>query len=201
MAARTALRGRKTESAELVQMLDAVRAGESRCLVVGGEAGIGKTALVDDAVAAAEGFRVLRAVGVESEAELAYAGAHQLCRPLLDGIDALPAPQRDALRVAFGFGEGPTPDRFLVALAVLSLLSAAAEERPLLCLIDDAQWLDDASAMALTFVARRLLAEAIAIVFVSREPGPLLAGLPELMLAGIGDEDSRALLAARMRGA
>jgi DNA-binding CsgD family transcriptional regulator len=201
MAARTALRGRKNESAELVRMLDAVRAGESRCLVVGGEAGIGKTALVEDAVGAAEGFRVLRAVGVESEAELPYAGAHQLCRPLLDGIDGLPVPQHDALRVAFGLGEGPTPDRFLIALALLSLLSAAAEERPLLCLIDDAQWLDDASALALSFVARRLLAEAIAIVFVSREPGPWLAGLPELTLEGIGDEDSRALLASRMRGA
>jgi DNA-binding CsgD family transcriptional regulator len=201
MATQDALRGRKTESAELVQMLDAVRAGKSRCLVIGGEPGIGKTALVEDAVAAAADFRVLRAVGVESEAELPYAGAHQLCRPLLAGLDGLPPPQRDALRVAFGFGEGPTPDRFLVALALLSLLSGAAEERPLLCVIDDEQWLDDASALALSFVARRLLAEAIAIVFVSREPGASLAGLPLLVLGGIGDEESRELLAARMRGA
>jgi DNA-binding CsgD family transcriptional regulator len=196
----TALRGRTAETAVLTGLLDAVRAGESRCLVVRGEPGVGKTALVDAAVATADGFRVLRAVGVEAEAELPYAGLHQLCRPVLDRVEALPGPQRDALQVAFGAGEGPTPDRFLVALAVLSLLSGVAEASPLLCVVDDEQWLDEASAMALAFVARRLLAEAIAIVFVGREPSASLAGLPELALEGIGEEDARLLLASRMRG-
>ena len=200
MPAASTLRGRKTESEELRGLLDAVRAGESRSLVVCGEAGVGKTALVEGAVAAADGFSVLHAVGVEAEAELPYAGVHQLCRPVLGGVDGLPGPQRDALRVALGAGEGPTPDRFLVALAVLSLLSGAAEEQPLLCVIDDEQWLDDASTMALAFVARRLLAEAIGIVFVSREPSASIAGLPELLLEGLDDADARALLAARMRG-
>jgi DNA-binding CsgD family transcriptional regulator/tetratricopeptide (TPR) repeat protein len=196
----SALLGRRSETEALTGLLAAVRGGESRCLVVRGEPGIGKTALVEAAVARAEGFRVLRADGVEAEAELPYAGLHQLCRPVLDGIDSLPGPQRDALRVAFGAGEGPTPDRFLVALAVLSLLSGAAERQPLLCVVDDEQWLDEASAMALAFVARRLLAEAIALVFVSREPGAALAGLPEIGLEGLGEEDARELLASRIRG-
>jgi DNA-binding CsgD family transcriptional regulator len=200
MPAETTLRGRKIESEELLGLLDAVRAGESRALVVSGEPGVGKTALVEAAVDAADGFRVLRAVGVEAEAELPYAGLHQLCRPVLGGMDALPEPQRDALRVALGAGDGPTPDRFLVALAVLSLLSGVAEEQPLLCVVDDEQWLDDASTLALSFVARRLLAEAIGIVFVSREPSASIAGLPELLLEGLGDADARALLASRMRG-
>jgi DNA-binding CsgD family transcriptional regulator len=199
--AQTALRGRKNEIEALARLLDAVRDGESRCLVVRGEPGIGKTALIEEAVAAAAGFRVLRAAGVEAEAELPFAGLHQLCRPVLAGIEALPEPQRDALRVAFGAGEGPTPDRFLVALAVLNLLSGAAESEPLLCVVDDEQWLDEASGAALAFVARRLLAEAIGIVFVSRDPSDSLAGLPELALEGIGDEDARRLLAERMRGA
>ncbi|HVX31726.1 MAG TPA: AAA family ATPase, partial [Solirubrobacterales bacterium] len=196
----SALLGRRTESEALAGLLAAVRGGESRCLVVRGEPGIGKTALVEAAVAGAEGFRVLRAVGVEAEAELPYAGLHQLCRPVLDGVDSLPAPQRDALRVAFGAGEGPAPDRFLVALAVLSLLSGAAEREPLLCVVDDEQWLDEASGVALAFVARRLLAESIGIVFVSREPTAALAGLPELTLAGIAEADARRLLASRIRG-
>jgi DNA-binding CsgD family transcriptional regulator len=200
MPAETTLRGREAESAELLGLLAAVRAGESRCLVVSGEPGVGKTALVEDAISAAADFRVLHAVGVEAEAELPFAGLHQLCRPVLDGVDGLPGPQRDALRVALGAGEGPAPDRFLIALAVLSLLSGTAEEQPLLCVIDDEQWLDDASTMALSFVARRLLAEAIGIVFVSREPGTSIAGLPELLLEGLGDVDARALLAERMRG-
>jgi DNA-binding CsgD family transcriptional regulator/tetratricopeptide (TPR) repeat protein len=200
MPAATTLRGRKAEREALRELLDAVRAGESRSLVVSGEPGVGKTALVEDAVAAADGFRVLHAVGVEAEAELPYAGVHQLCRPVLGGVDGLPGPQREALQVALGAGEGPTPDRFLVALAVLSLLSGAAEEQPLLCVIDDEQWLDDASTMAISFVARRLLAEAIGIIFVSREPSASIAGLPELLLEGLGDADARALLAARMRG-
>lgn len=200
MARQSTLRGRKAESTALAELLDAVRSGESRCLVVQGEPGVGKTALTEDAVASVADFRVLRAVGVESEMELPYAGLHQLCRPVLNGMEGLPEPQRDALRVAFGSWDGPTPDRFLVALAVLSLLSEVAEEQPLLCVVDDEQWLDDASTLALAFVARRLLAEAIAIVFVTREPSPALAGLPELAIEGIGDEDARRLLASQVRG-
>ena len=147
-----------------------VRSGQSRVLVLRGEAGVGKTALLEYLVERASGCRIARAAGVESEMELAFAGLHQLCAPMLDGLDGLPGPQQDALRVAFGLQEGATPDHFLVALAVLSLLAEAAEARPLVCLIDDAQWLDRASAQALAFVARRLLAERIAMVFAVREP-------------------------------
>ena len=200
MAIQTPLIGREAEEAVMRSLLDAVRAGESRAQVVRGEAGMGKTVLLEQATESAADLRVLRAAGVESEMELPFAGLHQLCRPVLDGLERLPDPQREALQVAFGLREGATPDRFLVALAVLTLLAGVAEERPLLCVVDDAQWLDEASTLALAFVARRLLAEAIAIVFVTREADPALAGIPELTIEGVNDEDARLLLASRMRG-
>ena len=148
--------------------LTAVRGGQSRVLVVSGEPGVGKTALLQSVIQSASGFRVVRAVGVESEMELAFAALQQLCAPMLDRLDRLPAPQQDALGVAFGLRAGNAPDRFLVGLAVLSLLAEVAEEQPLLCVVDDAQWLDRASAQALVFVARRLLAESVALVLVTR---------------------------------
>src|SRR5215468_9176304 len=152
---------RLTERSALDGLLDAARTGHSGVLVLRGEPGVGKTALLDDAIGSAAGLRVARVAGVESEMELAFAGLHQMCAPMLDGLERLPGPQRDALRVAFGMQDGAAPDRFLVALAVLSLLAEAEEAEPLVCLIDDAQWLDGASAQALAFVARRLLAERI----------------------------------------
>jgi hypothetical protein len=200
MARQQTLRGRDPERATLDRMLDAVRRGESRALVLRGEPGVGKTALVDDAIASAPDFRVLRAVGVESEMELAFAALQQLCAPVLDRLGRLPGPQQAALRVAVGLSGGEAPDRFLVGLAALSLLSEVAEERPLLCAVDDAQWLDEASALALAFVARRLLAEPVAIVFVTREPVQALSGLAELVIDGVGDDAARLLLAAGIRG-
>ena len=161
--------GRRTERAALDRLLEAARLGQSAALVLRGEAGIGKTALLEYAVGRAEGCRVLRAVGVESEMELPFAGLHQLCAPLLTGLERLPPPQRQALATAFGVSSGARPDRFLVGLALLSLLSDAAEEQPLLCLIDDAHWLDQSSAQVLAFVARRLQAESIVLLFAERE--------------------------------
>ena len=152
------LRGRTSECALLDDLVSAIRRGESRSVVLRGEAGIGKTALLEYLVTAASDLRVVRAVGVESEMELAFASLHQLCAPLLDRIEELPAPQRRALETVFGLSDGTAPDRFLVGLAVLSLFAAEAEQRPLLCVVDDAQWLDRASALTLAFVARRLLA-------------------------------------------
>ena len=149
-----------------------------------GEAGIGKTALLEYLVRSASDLTVLRAVGVESEMELAYAGLHQLCASLLDRLDRLPIPQRQALEIVFGLSAGEAPDRFLVGLAVLSLLSEVADERPILCLVDDAQWLDRASALTLAFVARRLLAERVGVVFAARAPGEELAPLPKLEVRG-----------------
>jgi DNA-binding CsgD family transcriptional regulator/tetratricopeptide (TPR) repeat protein len=183
-------------------VLEALRAGESPVLVVRGEPGVGKTALLDYLVERASWCRVVRAVGIEAEMELAYAALHQLCAPMLDRLDRLPAPQRDALGTAFGLSAGEAPDRFLVGLAVLSLLSEVAEEQPVLCLVDDAQWLDRASAHVLTFVARRLLAESVAIVFSVREPSEEreLAGLPELVVEGLRDTDARALLDSVITG-
>ena len=190
------LRGRASECALLDAVVDAVRRGEGRSLVVRGEAGIGKTALLEYLARSAPDLTVLRAVGVESEMELAYAGLHQLCASLLDRLDRLPAPQRLALQIAYGRSAGGAPDRFLVGLAVLSLLSEAADERPILCLVDDAQWLDRASALTLAFVARRLLAERVGVVFAAREPGRELTRLPELELRGLLRDDARALLGA-----
>jgi DNA-binding CsgD family transcriptional regulator len=184
----------------LDQLLDAARAGESRPLVVRGEAGVGKTALLDYLAGQATGSRVARASGVESEMELAYAGVHQLLTPMLDRLERLPGPQREALRTAFGLSAGPAPDRFLVGLATLSLLADAAEEHPLLCLVDDAQWLDRASAQVLGFVARRLVAESVALVFAARVPGNELSGLPELVVEGLPEGEARALLAAALTG-
>jgi hypothetical protein len=163
------LLGRQSERELLGRLLEAARGGRGGVLVVHGEAGVGKTALLEDAVAAGREFRAARTVGVEGEMELAYAALQQLCAPILELTERLPQPQRDALGVALGRSAGPAPDPFLVGLAALGLLSEAAEERPLLCVVDDAQWLDQASARALGFVARRLLAERIALVFAARE--------------------------------
>ena len=165
--------------------------GESRALVVYGEAGIGKTALLEYLAGQASGCRIARAAGVQSEMELAFAGLHQLCAPMLDHLERLPPPQRDALRTAFGMSAGSAPDQFLLGLAVLSLLSDVADEQPLLCLIDDQQWLDRASAQALAFVARRLGAESVGLVFGARIPGADLAGLPELEVTGLPVADAR----------
>ena len=148
-----ALAGRRRERGTLDRLVEAVRAGQSQALVVRGDPGVGKSALLDYLAARAAQCRVTRVAGVQSEMELAFAGLHQLCAPLLDQLDHLPAPQRDALRTAFGMSPGPPPDRFLVGLAMLSLLSEVAGERPLLCVVDDEQWLDQASAQALGFVA------------------------------------------------
>src|SRR5215470_11748577 len=190
------LRGRRTELAALDRLLAEARAGQSRVLVLRGEAGVGKTALLDYLQEQASGFRVARAVGVESEMELAFAGLHQLCTPMLGNLDGLPGPQRDALGTVFGLNTGEAPDRLLVGLATLGLLSAAAEELPLVCLVDDAQWLDQASAQGLTFVARRLLAEPVALVFAVREPSEeqQWRGLPPLAVGGLSRGDARALL-------
>ena len=142
----------------------------SRVLVLRGEPGVGKTALLDYLATTGSGCRVVRAAGMESEMELAFAGLQQLCAPMLDRLEHLPGPQRDALGTAFGLSAGEAADRFLVGLAVLSLLSDVAEGQPLVCLVDDAQWLDRVSAQTLSFVARRLLAESVALVFAVREP-------------------------------
>src|SRR4051812_32355524 len=155
------LRGRQREREAVDRLLRAARGGDGGALVVHGEPGVGKTALLDYAVEAAPEFRVARTVGVEGEMELASAALQQLCSPFLEPIEHLPQPQRDALGVAFGLAAGPAPNPFVVGLAVLGLLSEAAEQRPLLCVVDDAQWLDRASARSLAFVARRLLAEKI----------------------------------------
>jgi DNA-binding CsgD family transcriptional regulator len=193
------LHGRRSEREAFERLLEAVRGGQSRVLVVSGEAGVGKTALVESVIGSASGFRVMRAVGVESEMELAFAALQQLCAPIVDRLDRLPAPQRDALGVAFGLRAGDAPDRFLVGLAVLSLLAEAAEEQPLVCVVDDAQWLDRASGQALVFVARRLLAESVALVLVTRDPGAELEGLPQLAVEGLHDGDARALLGWAVR--
>ena len=174
--------GRARECGALDELLAAVRSGESRSLVLRGEPGIGKSALLEYLARSPSDLRVLRAVGVESEMELVYAGLHQLCGPLLDGLSRLPRPQRQALEIVFGLNDGEAPDRLLVGLAVLSLLSDAGEELPLLCVIDDAQWLDSASALTLAFAARRLDADPVGIVFAAREPGPELQHLPELVV-------------------
>lgn len=194
------LSGRGAECAELEQLVDQARGGDSQVLVVRGEAGIGKTALLDHLAASVPDFELIRTAGVESEMELAYAGLQQLCAPLMDRVVALPEPQRDALNVAFGRSSGPTPDRFLVGLAVLGLFSVVAENRPVCCLVDDAQWLDRVSAQTLGFVARRLPAEPIILVCALREPVDGLTGLPKLIVRGLTDADARALLHAALPG-
>jgi DNA-binding CsgD family transcriptional regulator len=195
--------GRTDESEILGELLADSRNGRSAVLVLRGEPGIGKTALLRYLTGEAPGFRVARAVGVESEMELPFAGLHQLCGPMLGRLGSLAEPQRRGLSVAFGLASGDSPDRFLVALGVLSLLAETAEEQPLLCVVDDAQWLDQASAQILGFVGRRLLAEPIALVFAARTPTASpdhLTGLPELRLGGLGPGPARALLATVTSG-
>jgi DNA-binding CsgD family transcriptional regulator/tetratricopeptide (TPR) repeat protein len=194
-----ALVDRQRERRALDGLLGDLRSGRGRALVVRGEAGVGKSALLEYTAGAAVDMRVVRAAGVESEMELAFAGVHQLCAPLLDRLERLPGPQRDALRIAFGLRSGAAPDRFLVGLAVLTLLSEAAGERPLLCLVDDAQWLDRASTQVLAFVARRLLADPVGLLFAARDPGEVLGGLPDLKVRGLRDADARGLLRSVVR--
>jgi len=194
------LRGRRDECAVLDMLLDGARHGQSGVVVLRGDAGVGKTALLEYAIESAADLTVLRAAGYEAEMELPFAALHQLCAPLLDRLDGLPGPQRDALATTFGLGAGAVPDRFFVGLAVLGLLSDAAEERPLLCVIDDAQSLDRASAQLLAFVARRMLAEPVVMLIAAREPRDVLAVLPELVVGGLGGADARALLASLIPG-
>jgi len=198
--ARAGLRARDRECAVLDELLDDVRHGVGRSLVLLGEAGIGKTALLRYLIASATDMSVVRAVGVQSEMELAYASLHQVCAPLLGRLERLPAPQRQALETVFGLAPGPPPDRFLVGLGVLSLLSEDREGRPLLCVVDDAQWLDQASTLTLAFVARRLLAEPIGVVFAAREPGEELKHVAQLEVRGLVNGDARALLLGNVRG-
>src|SRR5580700_4446006 len=179
-----ALLDRERERAALDGLLGDLRLGRGGVLVVRGEAGVGKSALLEYAVGAAADMRVARAVGVESEMELAFAGVHLLCAPLLDRLEDLPGPQRDALGIAFGLRAGGAPDRFLVGLAVLTLLSEVAEERPLLCVVDEAQW---------------LLAEPVGLVFAAREPGEQFRGLADLEVRGLPEQDARALLGSVVR--
>src|SRR3954451_11853719 len=193
------LRGRANECALLDDLISAVRRGESRSLVLRGDAGIGKTALLEYLIASAPDAKVVRAVGVQSDMELAFAGLHQLCGPLLDRLDRLPTPQRQAMETVFGLSTGEAPDRFRVGLAALSLFSEVAEQRPLLCVVDDAQWLDNASALTLAFVARRLLADPVALVFATREAAEELLHVSELEVGGVRNEDARALLGSAVR--
>src|SRR5215831_3420382 len=196
------LMNRRSECSTLDRLAKAVRAGESRALLVRGDPGVGKSVLLEylAELSWGSGCRVARATGVQSEMELAFAGLHQLCAPMLEHLDSIPLPQHDALRTAFGVAAGPPPDRFLVGLAVLSLLAEVAAESPLICLVDDEQWLDRASVQALGFAARRLAADPVGVVFAAREPGTELAGLPELEVAGLGDSDARALLESALSG-
>jgi predicted ATPase len=190
------LLGRRAECLILDQLLADMQSGRSSVLVVRGPAGVGKTALLNQVMEAASDCRIVRTTGVESEMERSYASLQQLCASMLDRLDQLPAPQRHAFQAATGLREGPAPDRFLVGLAVLSLLAEVAEELPLVCLVDDAQWLDQASLSTLAFVARRLLAERIVMVFAVREPSleATLVGLPDLVVSGLGARDARRLL-------
>jgi DNA-binding CsgD family transcriptional regulator len=194
------LTDRLSERGVLDRFVAGVRGGEGRALVVRGEPGVGKTVLLDYLAGRATGCRVARAAGVQSEMELAFAGLHQLCAPMLDHAESLPVPQREALRTALGLSAGPVPDLFLVGLAVLGLLCETAGERPLLCVVDDQQWLDRASAQALGFAARRLAADPVGLVFAARIPGEDVAGLPELVVEGLAEGDARALLEAVLTG-
>ena len=196
------LRGRRSECEALDRLLAGVRAGQSGVLVLRGESGVGKTALLEYLGRSAGGCRVARAAGVEFEIELDFAALHQLCRPTLGRLDGLPGPQRNSLRTAFGLSSGEAPDRFLVGLAVLGLLSEEAEHQPVVCLVDDVQWLDRASAEALAFVARRVMAESLGLVFAVREPSDSdeLGGLPELVVRGLDDVHSHAVLDSAIQG-
>ncbi|MBO3751833.1 AAA family ATPase [Streptosporangiaceae bacterium NEAU-GS5] len=190
--------GRRAECDALDQLLEVVRAGESRVLTIYGEPGIGKSELLDYLVRQASDCHVVSMAGVQSEMELPFAALHQVCAPMLDRLGSLPEPQRDALGTAFALRGGPPPDRFRLGLAVLGLFAVTAEDRPLVCVVDDVQWLDDASAQVLSFVARRLVAESVACVFASREPGDW--GLPEMQVRGLADADARALLLTVVQG-
>src|SRR3984957_8960021 len=196
----TSLLGRQRERAALSHVLSNVRPGPSRALVLRGEPGIGKTALLEDLCTRADDVVLARVAGVESEMELAFAALQQLCAPMLDRLAGLPEPQRAPLGVAFGLETGAAPDRFLVGLAVLSLLSEVAERQPLLCVVDDAQWLGRAPGLGLGFVARRLRAEPVALVFATHEPGEEFRGLPELLVGGLREGDARELLGSVVRG-
>ena len=193
------LRGRRRECALLGRLIEGVRGGRSAALVLLGEAGVGKTALLRYASGSAPDLRVLRVVGVESEMELPFAALHQLFGPMLGRLERLPGPQRDALGIAFGLRMGPAPDRFLVGLAVLSLLSEVAGEHPLMCVVDDAHWLDRASAQALAFAARRLQAESVFMMFAMRERRTDFNGVPELAVKGLSNADARELLDSVVR--
>src|ERR1700736_3098959 len=192
------LRGRSRERERLGRLLTGIRSGRSGVLVVRGEAGIGKTALLEYLIEQSSGCMVARATGVQADMELPFAGLQQLFGSMLGSLEPLPDPQRDAVEVAFGLLWGPAPDRYAVGLAVLGLLAEAAEHGPLVCVVDDAQWLDHASAQTLAFIARRILAESVALVFAVREPSEdeIFAGLPELIVSGLNDEDAHALLGA-----
>jgi DNA-binding CsgD family transcriptional regulator len=192
--------GRSDECQLLDELLEAVRGHQSRTLVIAGEPGVGKTALLEHLEGAAADFRVQRVVGVESEMELAFAALHQLCTPMLSRRERLPEPQREALAIALGLTDGVAPDLFLVGLAVLSLLSETAADQPLLCIIDDAQWVDRASADTLAFVASRVSAESVGIVFATRSPSDELARLPTLTLRGLDSDAARELLRSVMPG-
>ena len=194
------LLGRRAECDALGDLLDAVRAGESRVLVVRGEAGVGKTALLEQLAGRARDCLVVTAAGIESESELAFAGLHQVFAALPDRAHALPEPQRNAVRTAFGLRSGPPPNRFLLGLAILGLLSEASSKQPLICLVDDIQWLDRASVRTLTFVARRLRTESVGLVFATRAVGEELAGLPELRIEGLPEQDARTLLDSVLTG-
>src|SRR6478736_81659 len=199
---RERLRGRSLEQQRLGRLLTGIRSGRSGALVVRGEAGIGKTALLEHFVEEAAGCTVARATGVQADMELPFAGLHQLFGSMLGPLERLPSPQREAVEVAFGLRSGPAPDRFEVGLAILGLLAEVAEQEPLVCIVDDAQWLDQASARTLAFVARRLMAESVALVFAVRDPADdeSFAGLPELVVGGLNHEDARGLLGSAIAG-
>ena len=199
---RERLRGRNREQERLGSLLTGIRSGRSGVLVVRGEAGIGKTALLDELLEQAAGCMVARATGVQADMELPFAGLQQLFGSMLGPLERLPGPQRDAVKVAFGLRSGPAPNRFEVGLAMLGLLAEIADHAPIVCVIDDAQWLDQASARTLAFVARRLVAESVALVFAVREPADeqTFAGLPELIVGGLSDEDARGVLGLAIAG-
>ena len=192
--------GRDTERRVLDRLLEDVRAGTSRALVVHGEAGAGKTALLDYVARRAPDCRVVSTTGAQAETDFGFAALHQLCTPVLGHLDAVPPPQRQALRITFGIASGRVPDRILVCLAVLSLLAETAVGRPLLCLIDDEQWLDRASAQVLAFVARRLGAESVGLVFAARIPSMELEGLAQLPVGRLADADAQVLLSSVLTG-
>ncbi len=194
-----ALVGRADERRLVDELLSDVRSGQSRVLVVRGEPGIGKTALLEYAIESCPGFEVTRSTGIESEMELPFAGLHQLCASMLDRVDLLPDPQRDALNTAFGLTAGKAPDRFLVGLGLLGLLYESSKKGPLLCAVDDAQWLDRESAHTLAFATRRLLADPVLVIVATREPSDGFDGQHQLVLDSLGDRDARTLLASVLR--